>query len=226
MQIYLDSACAPEIEKWLNSALIDGVTTNPTIMYRDGEYDLKKGVNKLAALIAPRPLSVEVISNDPEEMYLQGREYAAWRDNIVIKIPQVNTDGVPCYSVMHRLEDEGIRVNATVALSLSQVILSAKAGASFISIFAGRISDEGGNTTEVIADAVKWLERWKYKSQLIVGSIRSVGDILEAAKAGAHIITVPTPFMAKMADHRYARETVRQFLDDTAKATQARQAAS
>jgi len=187
-------------------------------MYRDGEYDLKKGVKKLDTLISPLPLSVEVISNDPEEMYLQGREYSTWGNNIVIKVPQVNTEGVPCYSVMHRLESEGIKVNATVALSLSQVILSAKAGASYISIFAGRISDEGGDAGAVIADAVEWLTRWEYKSRLIVGSIRSVGDVLQAALAGAHIVTIPPQFITKMADHRYARETVRQFLDDTAKA--------
>lgn len=221
MQIFLDSASVPEVQKWLNSSLIDGVTTNPSLMYRDGEFDQKAGALKLASLIAPLPLSVEVYSNDPEEMYLQGREFASWGDNIVVKIPQINTDGVPCYGVMHRLEKEGIKVNATVAISLSQVILSAKAGASYISLFAGRVSDEGGNASEVIADAVDWLERWQYKSRLIVGSIRSVGDVLQAALAGAHIVTIPPQFVAKMADHRYARETVRQFLDDTQKATEA-----
>ena len=218
MQIFLDSANIPEIEKWLNYSLIDGVTTNPSIMYRDGVPDLQRGVRKLALLIAPLPLSVEVVSNDPEEMYLQGREFASWESNIVIKIPQVNTDGMPCYGVMHRLEKEGIKVNATVALSLSQVILSAKAGASYISIFAGRISDEGGNAAEVISNAVAWLERWQYKSRLIVGSIRSVGDVLQAVLAGAHIVTIPPQFMAKMADHKCGREMVRQFLDDAQKA--------
>jgi len=221
MQIFLDSASVPEIEKWLSSNVIDGVTTNPSIMYRDGEFDLKAGAKKLAALIAPRPLSVEVVSNDPEEMYLQGKEFASWGDNIVIKIPQINTDGAPCYGVMHRLEAMGIKVNATVALSLSQVILSAKAGASYISLFAGRISDEGGDATTAIADAVDWLEHWQYKSRLIVGSIRSVGDVLQAVRAGAHIVTVPPPLIAKMADHQYARETVRQFLGDVQKTASA-----
>ena len=222
MQIFLDSASAREIERWLPFGLIDGVTTNPSLMYKDGEFDLKKGVQKIASLITPLPLSVEVISNDTEEMYTQGKEFASWGDNIVIKVPQINTDGAPCYGVMHRLESDGIKVNATVAISLSHVILSAKAGASYISLFAGRVSDEGGNASEVIADAVDWLERWQYKGCLIVGSIRSVGDVLQAAIAGAHIITIPPQFIAKMADHRYARETVRQFLDDAQKAAEAR----
>ena len=217
MQIFLDTANTSEIEGWLSSGLLDGVTTNPSLMYKDGVLNLKEGTTKLSSLIAPLPLSVEVTSNDPEEMYLQGHEYSSWGDNIVIKVPQINTEGVPCYGVMRRLEEDGIKVNATVALSLSQVFLSAKAGATYISLFAGRIGDEGGNAEEVIADAVGWLERWQYKSRLIVGSIRSVGDILQAALAGAHIITIPPQFLSKMADHRYSRETVRQFLDDVKK---------
>jgi len=219
MQIFLDSASVSEIERWLNSGLVDGVTTNPSIMYRDGLHHLEAGTKKLAALIDPLPLSVEVTSNDTEEMYLQAKRFAAWGDNIVVKIPQINQDGVPCYGVIHRLEEDGIRVNATVALSLSQVILSAKAGATYISIFAGRIIDEGGNAGDVVADAVEWLDRWQYKSLIIVGSIRTVGDVLTAAMAGAHIVTMPPQFLAKMADHKYTRDTVRQFMEDARKAT-------
>ncbi len=221
MQIFLDSASVAEIEKYLSSGLIDGVTTNPSIMYKDGLYDLKAGAKKLSALIAPLPLSVEVTSNNPEEMYLQAKELASWAKNIVVKIPQINTEGLPLYGIVHKLEKEGIRVNATVAMSLSQVILSAKAGASYISIFAGRITDEGGDAGTVISDAAEWLARWEYKSRIIVGSIRSVGDILSAALAGAHIITIPPQFIPKMADHKYSRETVRQFLEDAGKALSA-----
>lgn len=102
-------------------------------------------------------------------------------------------DGIPCYGVIRQLESEGIKVNATVAMSLGQVILAAKAGATYISIFAGRIGDEGGDASQVIKNSVEWLERWKYKSKIIVGSIRSVADILQAATAGAHIITIFPP---------------------------------
>ena len=218
MQIFLDTADTREIEKWLSSGLVDGVTTNPSIMYKDGVKDLREGAGRLSSLIAPLPLSVEVTSNDPEEMYLQAKEFSSWGENIVVKVPQINTEGVPCYGVMHKLEEEGIRVNATVAMSLAQVILSAKAGATYISIFAGRITDEGGSAGDVISDAREWLESWDYKSRIIVGSIRSVGDILTAAMSGAHIITIPPQFISKMADHKYSRETVRQFLDDAKRA--------
>ncbi len=109
-------------------------------------------------------------------------------------------------------------MNATIALSLGQVILAAKAGATFISIFTGRLSDEGGNASEVIKNSAEWLERWKYESRIIVGSVRSVADILQAAIAGAHVITIPPQFLTRMADHKYTRDTVRQFVTDANKA--------
>jgi transaldolase len=187
-------------------------------MFKDGVYDIEKGAREIAHLIKPRPLSVEVTSNDLDEMFDQAKEFASWADNIVIKIPQINTAGVPCYGVMNKLETSGIRVNATVALSFGQVMLAAKAKATYISIFAGRVTDEGGDASLIIRNSVEWLSRWKYASKIIVGSIRSVGDVLTAALAGAHIITIPPQFIDKMADHKYTRATVEQFLDDARKA--------
>jgi transaldolase len=136
----------------------------------------------------------------------------------VVKIPQITPDGIPCYGVIRQLESEGITVNATAALSLGQVILAAKAGATYISIFAGRVADEGGDAPQLIKMAAGWLEHWKYKSRIIVGSIRGVVDIQQAAVAGAHIITIPPQFLTKLADHKYTRETVRQFVTDAQKA--------
>lgn len=218
MEIFIDSANTAEIEKWLKMGVIDGVTTNPSIMLNDGVYNIEKGAKDIAALVNPRPVSVEVTTNDLNEMMTQARKFASWASNIIIKIPQITQDGVPCYGVIKQLESEGIKVNATIAMSLGQVILAAKAGATYISIFAGRVSDEGGNAPEVIKNAVNWLERWKYKSKIIVGSIREVINIQDAALAGAHIITIPPQFLAKMADHKYTRETVRQFVDDAQQA--------
>lgn len=217
MEIFIDSADTEEIEKWLKMGIADGVTTNPSIMLKDGVYDVEDGAKEIAALIHPSPISVEVTTNDLDEMMIQAQAFTSWAPNIVIKIPQETQDGVPCYGVIHQLESEGIEVNATVALSLGQVILSAKAGATYISIFAGRVGDEGGNAFEVIRSSVEWLERWKFKSKIIIGSIRSVADVLQAAMAGAHIITIPPQFLTRMADHKYTRDTVKQFIDDSAK---------
>lgn len=218
MEIFIDSANVTEIGKWLNMGVIDGVTTNPSIMLKDGVYDAESGAREIATLVSPMPVSVEVTTNDLDEMLDQARRFASWGSNIVIKIPQINQDGVPCYGVIKKLENEGIRVNATAALSFGQVILAAKAGATYISIFAGRVSDEGGNAPELIGISVEWLERYQYQSRIIVGSIRSVGDILSAATAGAHIITIPPEFLGRMADHKYTRDTVRQFVSDARKA--------
>ncbi len=218
MEIFIDSANITEIEKWLKMGILDGVTTNPSIMFRDGVYDAEAGAKEIAALINPRPVSVEVTTNDLGEMVTQAQRFASWAPNIAIKIPQINQDGVPCYAVIRQLESEGIKVNATVAMSLGQVILAAKAGATYISIFAGRVADEGGDAPQLIKMAVDWLERWKYKSKIIVGSIRGVIDIQQAAVTGAHIITIPPQLLDKMADHKFSRETVKQFVADAKKA--------
>jgi transaldolase len=218
MDIYIDSANISKIGRWLDMGVIDGVTTNPSIMFADGVYDAEAGARKIAKLINPKPLSVEVTTNDLDKMLEQARIFASWAPNIVVKIPQETQDGMPCYGVVRQLEKDGIKVNATAALSLGQVILAAKAGASYISIFMGRLADEGGNAPEVIRNAVEWLEHWHYKSRIIIGSIRSVADILSSAINKAHIITIPPQFLDKMSDHKYTRETVKQFTNDAAKA--------
>ena len=218
MQIFIDSANLIEIEKWMEMGVADGVTTNPTVMLKDGVHDLEQGAKAIAKLIHPRPLSVEVTTDDLEGMLKQARQLARWADNIVIKVPQTTSQGLPCYGVMHKLEGEGIKVNATVALSIGQVFIAAKAGATYISIFAGRVTDEGGDAAELISNATGWLENWDYKSRIIVGSIRSVGDVIQAALAGAHIITIPPQFISKMVDHQNTRATVVQFLNDARKA--------
>lgn len=218
MEIFIDSASITEIEKWLEMGVIDGVTTNPSIMFKDGVYDAEAGAKQIATLVNPRPVSVEVTTNDLDEMVSQAREFASWAPNIAVKIPQVTEDGIPCYGVIRQLENEGIKVNATAAMSLAQVILAAKAGATYVSIFAGRVADEGGNAPEVIRNSVDWLERWEYTSKVIVGSIRAVGDVLSAVTAGAHIVTIPPQFLGKMADHKNTRATVGQFINDARKA--------
>jgi transaldolase len=218
MQIFIDSANLKEIEKWVRFGIADGVTTNPTIMLKDGITDMEKGAKEIAAILDGKPLSVEVITDNPEEMLSQARELSSWAKNIVIKIPIINQYGEPCLEVINTLENEGIRVNVTAALSFGQMVLSAKAGATYSSIFSGRVADEGGDPWELVSMSVEWLEHWNYKTKIIVGSIRSVIDIQNAAVAGAHIITIPPQFLTKWVDHKYSRETVKQFMDDAKKA--------
>lgn len=207
-----------EIEKWLCHGVTDGVTTNPSIMLKDGHRDLEAGARRIATLIAPRPVSVEVITNDLDEMVHQAREFASWASNIVIKIPIINENGEPCLRVIKTLESEKIRVNCTACMSFGQAVLASKAGATYVSLFGGRISDEGHDAPRVIKLTREWLDMWGYKSKIIVGSIREVINIQDAAVAGAHVITIPPTFMAKMVDHKYSRYTVGQFVRDGQKA--------
>src|SRR6266480_4530955 len=121
---------------------------------------------------------------------------------------------------MHRLSQEGIAINTTAILSFNQAMLAAKAGATYVSIFAGRVADEGNDPATVIRNVRRWLDDWEFSTRIIVGSIRTVMDVQNAALAGAHIITIPPQFLPKMIDHRYSRETVHQFVQDAHKTLQ------
>jgi len=218
MKIFLDSANYQEIESWLCQGVVDGVTTNPSVMLKDGVSDIEEGTRRLCALLGERPVSVEVTTNDHTEMKVQGRTFARWARNVVVKIPVVNEYGESCLGVINTLSQEGILTNSTAILSFNQAILAAKAGATYVSIFAGRIADEGSDPTTVIRNVRQWLNDWGYATRIIVGSIRTAIDVQNAALAGAHIVTIPPQFLPKMVDHKYTRETVRQFNCDAEKA--------
>lgn len=227
MHVFLDTADPVQIGHWLKAGVIDGVTTNPSIMLKHGVTDLERGARQLAGSIGDRPLSIEVTTNDLGEMLSQARVIAGWAKNIAVKIPIINEMGEPCLSVVHELEQSGIRVNVTACMSFGQAVLAAKAGATYVSLFGGRIADEGSDPATVIGNTRRWLDDWKYASRIIVGSIRTVFDIQQAALAGAHIITIPPQFMAKMCDHKYSRHTVHEFVRDGEQAAAAiKQAAS
>ena len=218
MEIFLDTANIEQIDKWLAQGVIDGVTTNPSIMLKDGVYDIEAGAKAIAALLGDLPLSVEVITNDLDEMLAQARTFASWAKNIVVKIPVINESGTPCFGVVKTLESSGVRVNVTAMLSFGQMMLAAKAGATYISLFGGRVADEGQPMGDVIRMTRRWLDDWGFKSKIIVGSVREVMNIQEAAAAGAHVVTIPPQFLARLADHKYTRFTVGEFVRDGQKA--------
>jgi transaldolase len=220
MKIFVDSANEKEILRWFREGIVDGITTNPTIMLKDGMADIENGAKRLCALVGERPVSIEVTSNDPAEMLTQARTFASWTRNIVVKIPVVNEFGESSLQVINELTNEGIAVNATAILSFNQAMLATKAGATYVSIFVGRVADEGGDPNLVIRNVRQWLDEWDYSAQIIIGSVRTVLDIQNAALSGAHIITVPPQFFPKMIDHKYSRDTVRQFNRDAERVLQ------
>ena len=217
MEIFADTSDVNEIAKWLSRGVLDGVTTNPSIMVKDGARDIEKAAREIAEIVQGRPVSVEVTANEPDEMLRQGRRVARWAPNVVVKIPVINEDGVSCLEVIHTLAEEGIKVNTTAILSFNQVVLAAKAGATYLSVFAGRVADEGHDPAELIATAARWVERWNY-GKILVGSVRGNLDVQRAAAAGAHIVTIPPAVLDKLLEHKYTRETVRGFNADARKA--------
>jgi transaldolase len=218
MRIFLDTADVREIELWIRHGIVDGLTTNPSILLKDKQFDQQAAAIELCRLMGDKPVSLEVTSNVPTEMVAQGKTLAKLATNVAVKIPVVNEQGHSCLGAVHELAAAGISVNCTAILSFNQAILAAKAGATYVSIFAGRIADEGNDPTTTIRNVRQWLDLWKSPAQIIVGSIRTVYDIQSAALAGAHIITIPPKFLPQMVDHKYTRETVRQFNQDASKA--------
>ena len=218
MEIFIDSANVEEIRRWLEYGVVDGVTTNPSILLKDGGYDIEARAREIAEIVSPRPVSVEVYSNDHQEMLEQARTFARWAPNIVVKIPVIDEYGEPSLAVVKELEADGIKVNMTACMSFGQVVLGAKAGATYISIFAGRVEDEGHDASKLIRQSADWLNEWSYASRIIVGSVREVINLQDAVLAGAHVITVPPQFMAKWLDHQFTRATVGQFNEDARKA--------
>lgn len=198
MKIFLDASDIEQVRKWL--PIIDGITTNPGILEKQGG-DLKE----LAKLIYPRPISIEACGNFVSD----AGYWATVCENAVIKIPLLDAGGNSNLHIISQLSQEGITINCTALMSLSQVILAEKAGARYASLFAGRVDDEGGDFYAVIEDCIDYLK--DTDCELIVGSIRTVGNVLEATRAGTHIITIPPPILEKMVRHSNSLRTVIEF---------------
>lgn len=221
MKIFIDTGDPREIEEYLGWGICDGATTNPTILKQCGvttPAEIKTRSLAIARLIAPRPLSVEVTTDDPEGMLRQAREYASWADNINLKITITTRSGEPCLGVVNELAREGIRVNVTAMMTFNQALLAAKAGARYLSLFGGRIDDEGGAAEATIRAVRRWLDDWReglpLEPEIIVGSTRTTRNIADWARAGAHIITVTPNVLAKMLLNARTKETVAQFIAD------------
>jgi len=223
MPIFLDSGNLKEIEKYLKMGIIRGVTTNPTILLKDGVRGGMQGIKerslKIARLIEPLPLSVEVTTNDLLQMRLQAQELASIASNIVVKITIHGPNGeMQNLEVIHELESErNIRVNATAMMSAQQCLLAAMAGASYVSLFGGRVANMGYNPSDEIVRLHKVLNVFNLKAKIIIGSTREVLNVIEWLVAGADFVTVAPHFLEGMIVHPYSKETVRQFLEDAAK---------
>ncbi|MCX5829801.1 MAG: transaldolase [Deltaproteobacteria bacterium] len=223
MAIFLDTSKIKEIQKYHKMGIIRGVTTNPTIMFKDGITGglggIKKQTIKIAQLIAPYPVSVEVTTNDPQDMVKQAREFAKWAENVVVKITIHGPNGeLDNMGVIHDLETKyDVRVNVTAMMSAQQCLLAAMAGASYISLFGGRVNNMGYNVCDEIVKLRQVLDLQDLDAKIIVASTREILNVIEWLEAGAHIVTVLPNLLEGMLVHPYSKETVRMFLDDAVK---------
>lgn len=208
----MDTANIEHIRHGVRLGVISGVTTNPSLISREGKVDYQKLVKEICSVV-PGPVSTEVLSQDASGMIDEAREVARWADNIVVKIP-ANLEGVEATSVLSK---EGVKVNFTLCFSLNQTLLGVAAGASFVSPFVGRLDDIGEDGMKVVEDIVKFLRFYQLPTQVIAASIRHPQHCMVAAKAGAHIATVPYKVLLQMIQHPLTDIGVKRFMDDWSK---------
>lgn len=221
--IFLDTGKIDEIGRYLSMGIIRGVTTNPTILSKDGVSGGWRGIEKhckeIARLIDPLPLSVEVTTNDTKGMLDQARRFTTWAKNINVKIPIHGPEGeTENLMLVHELESKhDIRVNVTAMMSAQQCLLAAMAGATYVSIFGGRVNNMGYDSRQEVRRLRGLLDCFGSPAKIIVGSTREVLNIIEWFEAGADIVTTVPSLLEGMLIHPYSKETVRQFLEDSKK---------
>ncbi|MFQ3307169.1 MAG: transaldolase [Candidatus Midichloriaceae bacterium] len=209
MKIYLDSCDVSEIIAYKDMGLVDGVTTNPSIIAKSGK-NFKNVINDICAII-DTSVSVEVISTTYEEMLSEAEDLAKIADQIVIKLP-VSKDGLKtCYT----LSEKGISVNMTLCFSPAQALLAAKAGATYISPFIGRLDDMGRYGTDIIADICQIYQNYPdISTQILAASIRNPIHFIEVGKCGADVITIPPKLMDLLIKNPLTEKGIDLFLED------------
>lgn len=188
--------------------IIDGVTTNPTLLSREGAEPVEQ-LKKICEIV-DGSVSAEVVGLKAEEMVSEARELAQIAPNIVIKIPMTK-EGIKAVNI---LEPEGIKTNVTLVFSQNQALIAAKAGASFISPFIGRLMDNGQNEISMLRETMDIINAYNFKSEIIVASIRNARHVIESAKIGAHIATIPFAVLEKMFKHPRTDQGLEAFLKD------------
>jgi len=207
MQIFIDSANLDEIKEILSWGIVDGCTTNPKLASKEMDKNFEANTKEILKIV-DGPVSVEVTTNELDEMLKEAEKYSSWGKNVVVKVPM----GIEGLKAVNILKEKGINTNVTACMSVGQAILAAKAGADYASLFYSRIGDMGYNPTNVVADTVRMFEVSKVKTKIIVGSIRHLMQVIEAGLAGAHVLTVPPPFLHMLTKNPKTDESINEFL--------------
>lgn len=214
MKFFVDTAEIDQIAKLNDLGMVDGVTTNPSLIMKSGR-DIIEVTKEIAALV-DGPVSAEVVAMDADEMLKEGRKLAKLADNIAVKVPLTWAGLQTCKT----LTSEGTMVNVTLCFSPNQALLAAKAGATFISPFIGRLDDISLDGMELINDIRTIYDNYDFETEILAASIRSANHVLEAARIGADVVTAPPAVIKKLADHPLTDAGLAQFMADWQKTGQ------
>lgn len=209
MKLFVDTGDVEEVRRAAEWGILDGVTTNPTLIAKSGK-GFKETVLKICELVPGGAISAEVVAPDHDGMMKEALEIASWHKQIVIKVPLTEA-GI---QTVAKLSDKGIRTNVTLVFSVGQALLAAKAGATFISNFVGRVDDIGGEGMDAVAETVEMVRTYGFKSEVLVASIRHPAHVLQAVRVGAHIGTMPFKVMQQLYQHPLTDIGLKRFTDD------------
>jgi transaldolase len=209
MKLFLDTANLKEIKEIAALGLLDGITTNPSLLAKEGKVEPKKHLQAICKMVNG-PVSMEVFATDFEGMVKEGREYSKWAENIVVKVP-LTADGL---RAVQALKAEGIPTNVTLVFSANQALLAAKAGAAMVSPFIGRLDEAGQDGMTVVAEIMEIFYNYGFETEVLVASVRHPRHVTEAAQLGAHIATLNYDIFKKLVGHPLTTAGLEKFAAD------------
>ena len=214
MKFFVDTANIEDIEKLIPTGFVDGVTTNPSLIAKQGA-DMAETIKNICAIVNG-PVSAEVTATDFTKMLEEGEYLASLAKNVAVKVP-LTVDGL---KTCKKLREQNIQVNVTLCFSAAQALLAAKAGATFISPFVGRLDDIGEKGMDLIEEIVVMYENYAFETEVLVASVRSKKHVIDSAIIGAHVATLPPKVIYELYEHPLTEKGLKSFLDDWAKTGQ------
>lgn len=209
MKLFVDTGDIEEVRQAAQWGILDGVTTNPTLIAKTGK-GFRETVLKICELVPNGDISAEVVATDYPTMLKEATEISSWHPQIVVKVPLIES-GIQLVST---LTDRGIRTNVTLVFSLSQALMAAKAGATYISNFVGRVDDMSDDGMVAVGDTVRMVQDYGFESEVLVASVRHPLHVVQAIQAGAHVSTMPLKIMQMLIKHPLTDSGLKRFLDD------------
>jgi transaldolase len=209
MKLFLDTGDVDEVRRAAGWGALDGVTTNPTLVAKSGA-GFRETVTKMCEAVPGGAVSAEVVATEFDQMLREAVEIASWHPQIVVKVPMIP----PGVRLVRELTARAIRTNVTLVFTVSQALLAAKAGATFISNFVGRVDDASGEGMEAVAETVDMVRTYGFASEVLVASVRHPLHVVQAVRAGAHIATMPYKVMEQLFRHPLTDAGLKRFLDD------------